>query len=54
MYILIKFTDGTEQKEYADYHPIVRDGLLVIPKGNYRPSLYINMQTVKSFQEVDR
>jgi hypothetical protein len=39
MHILIKYTDGTEQKEYADEFPRVRDGLLIIPKGRYSPAI---------------
>ena len=54
MHIKIRFMDGTEQKEYAEEFPRVKDGLLIIPKGRYSPSLYINMQTIKSFQEVGR
>jgi hypothetical protein len=54
MHILIKFIDGTEQKEYAEEFPRVKDGLLIIPKGRYSPSMYINMQTIKSFQECER
>ena len=55
-YILIKFTDGTEQKEYcwADGGYRVKDGLLIISKGRYDHALNINMETVKQFQEVDR
>ena len=54
--LVIKFTDGTEQKEYVESGESfrVKDGLLIIPKGRYQPSLYINMQTVKSFQEEER
>ncbi len=52
MYIKIKYIDGTEEKEYCDESPRVRDNLLIISKGRNAPSLYINMQTVKSFQEV--
>jgi hypothetical protein len=55
MYLKIKFTDGTEQLEYCDEDRFrTKDGLLIISKGRYAPSLYINMDTVKSFQEVDR
>ena len=54
MYIEIKFVDGTEQREYSDDGWRVKDGLLIISKGRNTPSLYINMQTVKSFQEEDR
>lgn len=54
MYLKIKFTDGTEQGEYADVDGFrIKDKLLIISKGRYSPSLYINMDTVKSFQEVD-
>jgi hypothetical protein len=54
--LVIKFTDGTEQKEYVENGESfrVKDGLLIIPKGRYQPSIYINMQTVKSFQEEER
>jgi hypothetical protein len=51
-HINIKYTDGTEGREYAyegGYR--VKDGLLIISKGRYEPSLHINMQIVKSFQE---
>ena len=56
MYIKIIFTDGLEQKEYcwSEGSYRVKDGLLIISKGRYEPSLYINMATVKSFQEVER
>jgi hypothetical protein len=55
MYLIIKFTDGTEQKEYCDEDRFrIKDGLLIISKGRYSPSLYVNMQTVKSFQEEER
>jgi hypothetical protein len=54
MKILIKFTDGTEQREYSDESPTVRNGLLIISKGRYSPPLFINLQTVKSFQEEER
>ena len=54
MYIKIKFIDETEQKEYSDEFPRIKDGLLIISKGRNSPSLYINMQTIKSFQEEDR
>ncbi len=52
MYIKIKLIDGTEQREYANESPRVRDGFLIIPKSMYS-SLYINMQTVESFQEEE-
>ena len=55
MYLKIKFTDGTEQNEYTDMDGFkIKDGLLIISKGRYAPSLHINMDTVKSFQEADR
>jgi hypothetical protein len=54
MYLKIMFKDGTEQKEYAEEFPRVKDGLLIIPKGRYSPSLYVNMDTIKSFQEAER
>lgn len=55
MYLKIKFTDGTEQNEYVDMDGFkIKDGLLIISKGRYASSFYINMDTVKSFQEADR
>ena len=54
MNIKIIHTDGTERKEYAEEFPRVKDGLLIIPKGRYEHSLYINMQTVREFMECDR
>jgi hypothetical protein len=54
MYIKIISTDGTERKEYAEEFPRVRDGLLIIPKGRYETSLYVNMQTVREFTECER
>lgn len=55
MYLKIIFTDGVEQKEYCDVDRFrVKDGLLIISKGRYEPSLFINMETVKSFQECER
>lgn len=53
MYLNIKFIDGTEQREYIERgeYFCVKDDLLIIPKGQYKPSLYINMQVIKSFQE---
>ena len=54
MYLVIKFTDGAEQKEYCDIDRFrVKDGLLIISKGRNSPSLYINMDTVKSFREEE-
>lgn len=54
-HLLIKFIDNTEQKEYMDIDRFrIKDGLLIISKGRYEPSLYINMDTVKSFREVER
>jgi hypothetical protein len=54
MNIKIKYIDGTEEKEYCDEFPRVKDGLLIIPKGRYSPSVYINLQVIKSFQEEER
>lgn len=56
MYLKIIFTDNSEQKEYcwSDGGYRIKDGMLIISKGRYEPSLYINMSVVKSFQEVDR
>lgn len=54
MHIQIIFTDGTERKEYAEDFPRVKDGLLIIPTGRYSPSIYINMQVVREFQECER
>jgi len=54
MYLRIKFVDGTEQKEYSDEGARVKDGLLIISKGRNSPSLFINLQTVKSFQEEEK
>jgi len=54
MYLKIKFTDGTESREYADVDRFrIKDGLLIISKGRNSPSLYINMDMVKSFQEEE-
>lgn len=53
-HIRIEFTDGTTKKEYYWQGFHVRDGLLIISKGRYEPSLYINMQNVKEFQECER
>ena len=52
----IIFNDGTEQKEYIESGESfrIKDNLLIIPKGRYAPSLYINLQNVKSFQEEER
>jgi len=54
--LIIKFNDGTEQRKCIEqgnsFH--VKDGLLIIPKGRNSPSLYINLQNVKSFQEEER
>jgi len=54
--LIIRFNDGTEQKEYIEQGESfrVKDGLLIIPKGRNAPSLYINLQNVKSFQEEER
>ncbi len=55
MYLLIKFTDGTEQKEYSHGNPfITKERMLMIPKGDYAPSLFINLDFVKSYQEIER
>jgi hypothetical protein len=53
MYLKIKFIDDTEEREYVENGESfrVKDGLLIIPKGRYQPSLYINLQMVRSFQE---
>jgi len=55
MYLKIKFIDNSEQKEYIEHEESfrVKDGLLIISKGRYQPNLYINMQTVKSFQQEE-
>jgi hypothetical protein len=53
MYIKIKFIDGTEQKEYCESFSVKND-LLAIHKGGREHSVYVNMKTVKSFQEEDR
>ena len=51
MYLKIKFTDGTEVREYYESFRI-REGCLILDKGGYRqPSKYINMAVVKSFEE---
>jgi hypothetical protein len=54
--LVITFLDGTEMKEYVENGETfrVKDGLLIIPKGRYQPSLYINMQSVKYFKEEER
>jgi hypothetical protein len=54
MQIEITYTDGTKEKEYCWESYRVKDGILVISKGRYEPSKHINMQVVKSFQEVSR
>lgn len=54
MRIKIIFIDGSESNEYAEESPRVKDGLLIIPKGRYEPSLFINMSVIKSFQEERR
>jgi hypothetical protein len=53
--LVIKFLDGTEQKEFMEAEESfrIRDGFLIIPKGRYAPSLYINISNVKSFQKED-
>lgn len=54
-YVNIKFADGTEKKEYywSEGGFRVKDGMLIISKGRYEPSLYINMQMIRSFKECD-
>jgi hypothetical protein len=54
MYVKIKYIDGTEQKEYCESFSVTKYGnLLSICKGRNEHIIYINMQTVKSFQEED-
>ena len=54
MHIKIVFTDGAEKKEYCREGFRIKEGMLIIPKGRYDPSLYINMQNVREFQECER
>lgn len=53
-HLRIVYTDGTEKKEYCWEGFRVKDGLLIISKGRYEHSLYVNMQNVKEFQECER
>ncbi|MFH2073923.1 MAG: hypothetical protein ABIJ57_01060 [Pseudomonadota bacterium] len=52
-HIEITFNDGTKQKEFHVGFRITKERLLCIEKGRYSPSLFINMDTVKLFQEVE-
>jgi len=54
-HLIIEFNDGTERDKYMDDDMFrIKDNMLIISKGRYAPSLYINLQNVKSFHAKDR
>ena len=55
MHLVIKFIDGTGQKEDCESFSVTKDTrLLSIYKGGNRHSIYINMDSIKSFQEENQ